>query len=86
MLRQLVEIATRAAIRAGYSPKSATVQASKLLRKANIKDEVARIQEETSLRLEIRRDDVIIGLLGAIELARSLSVLTLSADNHIPPI
>jgi phage terminase small subunit len=60
----------RAAVRAGYSPKSAKVQASRLLTNANVKCEVARIQGETSLRLEISRDDVIIGLLGAIELAR----------------
>lgn len=62
--------ATRAAIRAGYSPRTAKSQASRLLSYVDLQREIARKQAQTMLRLEISRDDVIIGLLGAIELAR----------------
>lgn len=62
--------ATRAAVRAGYSPRTAKSQASRLLSYVDLQREIARKQAQTALRLEISRDDVIIGLLGAIELAR----------------
>ena len=63
--------ATRAAIRAGYSPRTAKSQASRLLSYVDLQKEIiTRKQAQTALRLEIRRDDVVIGLLGAIELAR----------------
>lgn len=62
--------ATRAAIRAGYSPRTAKSQASRLLSYVDLQKEIARKQAQTTLRLEISRDDVVIGLLGAIELAR----------------
>ena len=62
--------ATRAAIRAGYSQHTAKSQASRLLSYVDLKREIARKQAQTALRLEISHDDVVIGLLGAIELAR----------------
>lgn len=62
--------ATRAAVRAGYSPKCAKVQGSRLLTNANLQREINRKHAEISVRLEISREDVVIGLLGAIELAR----------------
>jgi phage terminase small subunit len=37
---------TRAAIRAGYSPKTADMQASRLLRNVKVQNEVKRLQEE----------------------------------------
>ena len=62
--------ATRAAIRAGYSPKTAKSQASRLLSYVDLQSEIAKRQAQTALKLEISREDVVIGLLGAIELAR----------------
>ena len=47
----------RAAVRWGYSTKSAKVQASRLLTNANLMSEIARKQAATLLRLEISRDD-----------------------------
>ena len=62
--------ATRAAIRAGYSPKTAKSQASRLLSYVDLQSEIAKRQAQTALKLKISREDVVIGLLGAIELAR----------------
>lgn len=62
--------ATRAAIRAGYSPRTAKSQASRLLSYVDLQREITRKQAETSLKLEISREDVVLGLLSANELAR----------------
>ncbi len=61
---------SQAAIRTGYSPKAAKEQASRLLTKANVQAVIQRKQAETSIRLQIRREDVICGLLGAAEMAK----------------
>jgi phage terminase small subunit len=50
--------ATQAAIRAGYAPNAAKVQASRLLTKANITDAIAKAQSERADRLEITADRV----------------------------
>jgi len=51
--------ATQAAIRAGYSPKTANEQGARLLAKVSIGAAVAEGQTETAERLQITRDDLI---------------------------
>ncbi|MDF1829972.1 terminase small subunit [Cycloclasticus pugetii] len=62
--------ASRAAVAAGFSSKSAKVQGSRLLTNVNVRRLVERHQEATSKRLRITRDDVIKGLVVAAEQAR----------------
>ena len=57
--------ATQAAIRAGYSPKSAHVQASRLLSKANVAQRVEELKAEGTKRLDVRSEDVIGMLLAS---------------------
>ena len=56
--------ATQAAIRAGYSEKSAEVTASRMLRKANVVQRLQQAQAKRATRLEVSADRV------ALELAR----------------
>lgn len=49
----------RAAIAAGYSDASATVQASKLLTKANVQKIIDRLQSERATKLELKGEKVI---------------------------
>lgn len=51
--------ATQAAIRAGYSPNSAEVQASKMLSNAKVGDAVARAMADRSRRTGVNQDRVI---------------------------
>lgn len=51
--------ATKSAIRAGYSPKSAHVTASRMLRLAKVQDAIARAQESLAKRTEITPDKVL---------------------------
>ena len=60
----------QAAIRAGYSRNSARQIATRLLSKVHIRALVQEKQKETEQRLQIRRDDVIKGLLKAVEEAK----------------
>lgn len=48
-----------AAIRAKYSPKTATQSASRLLSQVNIKARIRRLQEAASLRARVTTDEVI---------------------------
>lgn len=54
--------ATQAAIRAGYSKKTAAQIAEKLLRKADIQAEITKRQQKRSSRTEITQDRVLIEL------------------------
>jgi phage terminase small subunit len=54
--------ATQAAIRAGYSPKTADQQGSRLLKNVKIATEIARRQAERRNRTEVTADRVIIEL------------------------
>lgn len=49
----------QAAIRAGYSPKTAEQQASRLLSNVKVADEVAKRQQERNKRTEITQDRVL---------------------------
>jgi phage terminase small subunit len=50
---------TQAAIRAGYSPRTANTQASKLFAKPNIRARVAELQAERSRRTGVTADRVV---------------------------
>ena len=60
----------RSAIAAGYSPRGAKVAASRLLTDVNVKALVRKRQAELARRVEIRREDIVRGLLETIEMAR----------------
>ena len=51
--------ATQAAIRAGYSEKTAKEQASRLLSKVNVKQAVKEKQREIMKQMDLRAEDVI---------------------------
>ena len=59
-----------AAVRAGYSPRSAKVTASRLLTKANVQRALRQIQQVDAERLALSREAVIDQLQDAIEFAR----------------
>src|SRR5689334_22685275 len=50
---------TRAAIAAGYAPKSASVTSCRLLRNAKVQAEVAELTEDRLERLELTADTVL---------------------------
>ena len=60
----------RAAIAAGYSPRGAKVAASRLLTDVNVKALVQKKQDELARSVEIRREDIVRGLLETIAIAR----------------
>jgi len=62
--------ASRAATAAGFSPRSAKVQGSRLLTNVNVKLSIERRQKATERRLQVTRDNVIQGLVLAAEQAR----------------
>jgi len=55
---------TQSAIRAGYAPGSAHVQASRLLRNDKVAAEIARLQRGASYELGEIRDGLIVSLMG----------------------
>lgn len=59
--------ATQAAIRAGYSAKTASEQASRLLGKVKVQDEIARLKQERSERTQIDADWVLSRLAAEVE-------------------
>jgi phage terminase small subunit len=73
--------ATQAAIRAGYSARTASSIAEKLLRKAEIQTEIQRLQNERSQRLAITADEVLLDL-AAIAFTPITDVLTV-ADGKV---
>jgi len=62
---------TRAAVAAGYGRSSARVTAHRLLTKAALRASITAAQARDSKRLQIERQDVISGLLEAVEMARA---------------
>jgi len=57
----------RAAIRAGYSEKSAQEQASRLLSYAKVQRELEKLMQERSKRMQIDADDVIQGIKSIVD-------------------
>lgn len=64
--------AKQAAIRAGYSPKTAEWIGPQLLQKTHVQDELAKRQARRSARLEIRAEDVLRRLLASAENGQQL--------------
>ncbi len=58
---------TQAAIRAGYSPKTADQQASRLLTKVKVAAAIAEAKQKQTERTEIDADYVLYGIQGIIE-------------------
>ena len=61
----------QAAIRAGYSPRCAKEQASRLLTYAHVQAEIEGRNRDIKVRLEISRDNVLEGFQEAYEMAKS---------------
>ena len=51
--------ATQAAIRAGYAPRAANVQGCRLMKREDVKAEIARLKAERGERAQISADDVL---------------------------
>ena len=60
----------QACIRAGYSPKAAKEQASRLLTKANVWDRIAELQAQHRARLDVTGES----LTAELEEARALAI------------
>jgi phage terminase small subunit len=60
--------ATQAAIRAGYSAKTAKAQGSRLLTNADVQAAVARGQEKAAAKLDLSQEMVLNGLLAETRL------------------
>lgn len=56
----------QAAIRAGYSSKTAEVQAARLLTYAKVKEKIAELQQQARQRAIITRDEIVETLAGII--------------------
>lgn len=68
--------ATQAAIRAGYSKKTARFQASALLANPNVYARVREEKEKRGVRTGVDQDYVIAGILNEIEVSRELGQMT----------
>lgn len=66
---------TQAAIRAGYSKKTANEQASRLLANVNIKARVEELQAKTTKKLEITREDILSRLNTRSKIVEQLHIL-----------
>lgn len=62
--------ATQAAVKAGYSPKTAAVQAHDLLRKPNVMAELNAMQAEVAGKLNLTIEAVLAGVMGTTLEAR----------------
>jgi phage terminase small subunit len=63
--------AADAARRAGYSPKGANVTGAQLLANPNIRDALTVERQRNARNLDIRKEDVISGIVAAINMARA---------------
>ena len=71
--------ARQAAIRAGYSPKTAGAQSSRLLTNVNIQDEIAKAMEDRGKRTGVTQDRVLVEL-SAIAFAKATDYV--EVDNN----
>lgn len=71
--------ATQAAIRAGYSKKTATVQASRLLTNAKVQKELSGQQKKVAERLEVTKDRIV-DELAKIGFANMLDYVSIGTD------
>ena len=69
---------SRAVRAAGYSANGDSVQAARLLRNATIRTAIEQRCREAEKRLEIKREDILRGLLMAAQMARECPDLLIS--------
>lgn len=74
--------ATQAAIRAGYSPKTAKAQGSRLLTFVDVATAVAELQQQVSVRVQLDAQYVLLGLARNAEEARALGTPQFAASNR----
>jgi|TARA_R110002126_G_scaffold15832_1_gene64336 phage terminase small subunit len=76
---------TQAAIRAGYAPKSARIEASRLLTNVNVGNAVAKFQEKHRLKTEVTIESLAAELEHDRERARQLdqTSVAVQATMHI---
>lgn len=67
----------QAAIRAGYSPKTAEVQASRLLRNVKVRDALEKLEAEQAERLGLKSD----GILGELKKIAFSDIRTIFGPN-----
>ena len=73
--------ATRAAIEAGYSEKTANVTSSQYLAKPSIQEEINRLMKKRSERVQIDADDVLRSILDIRDTcAKKLDITSRSGD------
>lgn len=79
--------ATQAAIRAGYSPKTAGVQGAKLLKIPKIAHAIAKAEAERSKRTGINQDRVVMELakVAFADVSRALNTRTGEIMDNAPP-
>ena len=70
---------TQAAIRAGYSEKTANEQAARLLTNVSVKEYVQSLMDKRSARVDITADYVLNGIRDTIEAAKK-------TDDHSPAL
>ncbi len=71
--------ATRSAIRAGYSTKTAEVLGSRLLTLPHVREAIEKAKEERSARVKVTADDVVVAL-ASIGFANILNFMEIKAD------
>ena len=74
--------ARQAAIRAGYSPKTAGAQSSRLLTNVNIQDEIAKAMEDRGKRTGVTQDRVLTEL-SAIAFAKATDYVEVGEDGLV---
>ena len=63
---------TQAAIRAGYSPKTANEQAARLLAKASVRTAVEAAKKEREKRVQVSQDYVLSTIVDTVERCRQV--------------
>lgn len=65
--------ASEAARRAGYSERTARAIACEILTKPDVQEAIRAVKAENAARLDLTRQDVLAGILEAIEMARVMA-------------
>lgn len=65
--------ASEAARRAGYSERTARAIACEILTKPDVQEAIRAVKAENAARLDLARQDVLAGIVEAIEMARVMS-------------
>ncbi len=73
-----------AAVRAGYSAKTAAQQASRLLKNVNVKERIAELQQEAAKRNEVTVDNVVANLVELRDEAKAKGQLSAAVRAQEP--